>query len=85
VTGTVTERNKPRRRKRAFSVSLRPARVKLAAAESRIVRVRLSRTQVARLRRAMKARHGLTVTLQVEATADAGEPTTVGKSLTARG
>jgi len=85
VTGTLTERNKPRKRKRAFSVSLRPAIVKLPAGESKIVRVKLTRTQIARLRRAMKGRRGLTVTLQVEATADAGEPTTVSRSLTARG
>jgi tripartite motif-containing protein 71 len=85
ATVRLTERNKPRKRKRAFSLSLRPASVKLAAGESKIVRVRLTRTQVARLRRAMKARRGLIVTLQVEATADAGEPTTVSRSLTARG
>jgi DNA-binding beta-propeller fold protein YncE len=85
VTGTLTERTKPRKRKRAFSVSLRPAIAKLPAGESKIVRVKLTRTQVRRLRRAMKARRGLTVTLQVEATADAGEPTTVSRSLTARG
>ena len=34
---------------------------------------------------AMKARRGLTVTLQIEATADAGDPTTVSRSLTASG
>jgi tripartite motif-containing protein 71 len=85
VTGTLTERNKPKKRKRAFSVSLRPAVVKLAAGQSKIVRVKLTRPQVARLRKAMKRRRGLTVTLQVEATADAGEPTTVSRNLTARG
>jgi tripartite motif-containing protein 71 len=85
VTGTLTERNKPKKRKRAFSVSLRPAVVKLAAGESKIVRSKLTRTQVSRLRKAMKRRRGLTVTLQVEATADAGEPTTVSRNLTARG
>lgn len=85
ITGTLTERNKPRRRKRAFSISLRPTTARLAAGQSKIVRVRLTRAQVARLRRAMQSRRGLTVTLQVEATADAGEPTTVSRSLTARG
>ena len=85
VTGTLTERDKPRKRKRAFSLSLRPATAKLQAAESKIVRVRLSRTQVSRLRKAMGRRRGLTVTLQVEAIADAGDPTTVSKRLTARG
>jgi len=85
VTGALTERNKPRRRKRAFSISLRPATTRLAAGASKIVRVRLTRSQVARLRRAMGGRRGLAVTLQVEATADAGEPTTVSRRLTARG
>jgi hypothetical protein len=33
----------------------------------------------------MGRRRGLTVTLQVEASADAGDPTTVNRSLTARG
>ena len=85
VTGTLTERDKPRKRKRAFSLSLRPAKARLQAAESKIVRVKLTRAQVARLRRAMGRRRGLTVTLQIEATADAGDPTTVGRRLTARG
>jgi DNA-binding beta-propeller fold protein YncE len=85
VTGTLTERDKPRKRKRAVSTSLRPATTSLQAAESKIVRVKLSRTQVARLRKAMGRRRGLTVTLQVEATADAGDPTVVSRSLTARG
>lgn len=85
VTGTLTERNKPRRRKRAVSVTLRAAQTRVPAGESRIVRVQLTRTQVARLRRAMKRRHGLTLTLQIEAIAAAGDPTTVSRSLTARG
>ena len=85
VTGKVTERDKPRRRKRGVSTSLRPASATLQAAESKIVRLRLSRTQVSRLRRAMGSRRALIVTLQVEATADAGDPTTVSRRLTARG
>jgi DNA-binding beta-propeller fold protein YncE len=85
VTGTLTERHKPKKRKRAFSTSLRPVTAKLQAGDSKIVRITLTRTQVARLRKAMKRRRGLTVTLQVEATADAGDPTTVSRSLTASG
>jgi tripartite motif-containing protein 71 len=85
VTGTLTERHKPRKRKRAFSISLRPVTARLQAGDSKIVRITLTRTQVARLRKAMKRRRGLTATLQVEATADAGEPTTVSRSLTASG
>ncbi|HEX4363415.1 MAG TPA: NHL repeat-containing protein [Solirubrobacteraceae bacterium] len=85
VTGTLTERDKPKKRKRAVSVTLSTATAKLQAADSKIVRVPISRRQVARLRKAMKGRRGLTVTLQVEATADAGDPTTVSRSLMARG
>jgi tripartite motif-containing protein 71 len=85
VTGTLTERQKPRKRKRAVSISLTASTAKLLAAESKIVRIKLSRKQVARLRKAMGRRRGLTVTLQVEASADAGDPTTVNRSLTARG
>ena len=85
ITGTLTERQKPRKRKRAVSITLTAATTKLQAAESRIVRVKLARKQIARLRKAMGRRRGLTATLQVQASADAGDPTTVSRSLTARG
>ena len=81
ATGTLTERGKPRRRKRAVSVTLRAARTKVPAGESKIVRLTLSRAQVARLRKAMKRRRGLTVTLQIVATAAAGEPTVISRRL----
>ena len=85
ATGTVTERSKPRKRKRAVSASLREVRAKVAAGDSQIVRLTLSRTQVAKLRRAMKGRRGLTVTLQIVAKADVGEPTAVSRRLIASG
>jgi hypothetical protein len=85
ATGSLTERAKPRRRKKAFSVSLRRVTVKLPAGEAKIVRLQLSRTQVKRLRRALKRRRGLTATLQLVATADVGEPTTVSRRLPATG
>ncbi|MBA3747512.1 MAG: hypothetical protein H0W96_08495, partial [Solirubrobacterales bacterium] len=85
ATGTVTERRKPRKRKRAFSVSLRKVTTKVAAGESKIVRLTLSRAQVKRLRKAMGSRRGLTVTLQVIATASVGEPTAVNRRLLAGG
>ena len=85
ATGTLTERSKPRARKKAFSVSLRPLTVKLPAGEKKVVRLRLSAAQVRNLRRAMKRRTGLTATLQLVATADAGDPTTVGKRVLAAG
>jgi tripartite motif-containing protein 71 len=85
ATGTVTERGKPRKRKRAVSVTLRAVRTRVPAGESKIVRLTLSRAQVTRLRSAMKRRRGLTVTLQIVATAAAGEPTAVSRRLVARG
>ncbi len=85
ATATVTERTKPRKRKRAASASLRSVKTKLAAGASKVVRLKLSRTQVRRLRKLMKGRRGLTVTIQVTATAEAGEPTAVSRRLKARG
>lgn len=85
ATATLTERAKPRSRKKAFSVSLRPVTVKLPAGETKVVRLTLSRKQVTGLRRALKRRKGLTLTLQLVATADAGDPTTVSRQLPATG
>jgi tripartite motif-containing protein 71 len=85
ATGTVTERVKPRKRKRKVSVSLRQAKTKVAAGDTKIVRLTLSRAQVVRLRKAMKGRRGLTVTLQIVAEADVGEPTAVSRRLLAGG
>jgi streptogramin lyase len=85
ATATLTERSKPRRRGKAVSMSLRPVTTKLPAGETKVVRLSLSRTQVARLRRALGKRRGLTLTLQVLATADAGEPTTVSRRQPATG
>jgi tripartite motif-containing protein 71 len=85
ATATLTERSKPRNRRKAVSVSLRPVTTKLPAGETKVVRLTLSRTQVARLRRALGRRKGLTLTLQVLATADAGDPTTVSRRQIATG
>jgi hypothetical protein len=84
ATATLTERSKPRKRK-AVSVSLRPVTTKLPAGETKVLRLTLSRTQVARLRRALGKRKGLTLTLQLLATADAGDPTTVSRRQPATG
>jgi tripartite motif-containing protein 71 len=85
ATGTLTERVRPRHRKKAFSISLRRVTVKLPAGEAKVVRLQLSRAQVKRLRRALKRRRGLTATLQLVAAADVGEPTTVTRRLPATG
>ena len=89
ATGTLTERNKPRKRERkrtrTVSVSLRKTVIRLPAGETKVVRLAASARNVARLRKAMKRRRGLSVTLQLVATAEAGEPTVVTKRLTAIG
>ena len=85
ATGTVTERSKPRKRKRAVSVTLKAVTAKLPAGETKVVRLTLSRAQVARLRKAMRSRRGVVVTLQLTAVAAAGEPTAVSRRLTALG
>jgi hypothetical protein len=85
ATATLTERLKPRARKKAFSVSLRAVTTKLPAGETKVVRLAISRTQVKGLRRALKRRKGLTLTLQLVATADAGDPTTVSREQQATG
>ena len=83
ATGTLTERGK--QRKRPLSVSLRKTMIRLPAGETEVVRLAASARNVARLRKAMKRRRGLSVTLQLVATADVGEPTVVMKRLTATG
>jgi len=85
ATGTVTERHKPRKRRRAASVSLGPVTAKLPAGETKVVRLTLSRAKVARLRKAMKRRRGVIVTLQIVATAAAGDPTVESRRLPVAG
>ncbi|HEV7806927.1 MAG TPA: NHL repeat-containing protein [Solirubrobacteraceae bacterium] len=85
ATGTATERAKPRKRKRAVSVSLREVKATVPAGETKVVRLTLSRRQVKRLRKAMGRRRGLTLTLQVLATAAAGAPAAVDRRLLGTG
>ena len=85
ATGTVTERHKPAKRKRAASVTLRPVTTKVPAGETKIVRLTLTRGQVKRMRKLMKRRRGVVVTVQITATAAAGEPTGVSRELIASG
>ena len=85
ATGTLTERRKPRKRRRAVSVSLRKTTISLPAGDTKVIRLAASARNVARLRTAMKRRRGLTVTIQLVATAEVGEPTAVSRRLTATG
>jgi len=85
ATGTVTERAKPRKRRRAVSVSLRQVKTKIPAGESKVVRLTLSRVQVRRLRKAMGKRRGLTLTVQVVAADAIGSPTAVSRRMDVTG
>ncbi len=75
VTATVTPRSRPRRGRRAVTVTLRRVRRSLPAGESRIVRLSLSRTGVRRLRRGLRGRNGMLASIELTATAPAGQPT----------
>jgi hypothetical protein len=75
VTATVTPRSRPRRGRRAVTVTLGRVRRTLPAGESRIVRLSLSRSGVRRLRRALRGRSGLVASVDLTATAPAGQPT----------
>ncbi|MDQ3678781.1 MAG: NHL repeat-containing protein, partial [Actinomycetota bacterium] len=81
VTGTVSQRSKPRGKRKRATVSLRRVRVRLDAAHSRIVRLGLSRGAVRRLRRALGGSRRLIATLQITARSPDGEPTELSKRL----
>jgi sugar lactone lactonase YvrE len=78
VTATlaISPRSKPPRGRKRVTVRLR-AKAELAAGESTIVRLALSRRQAASLGKALRGRRGLEGHLGVVATAAVGEPTDV--------
>jgi tripartite motif-containing protein 71 len=83
ATATVVQRGAPRtvgtgKKKKVVkpvSITLPPQKLTLAAGASKIVRLTITKLQAARLKAALKGRKGLDVTLQLEATAAAGPPT----------
>ncbi|MCW3049800.1 MAG: hypothetical protein JWO74_4084, partial [Solirubrobacterales bacterium] len=81
VSAAVTPRAKPRKGHKSVSVPLSKLQVKIPAGETRIVRLRLSTADAGRLRKALGGRLGLTATIQLDATAAAGEPTDLTKRL----
>jgi len=85
VSATVTQRSRPRKGHKPVTVKLGAQRLKLPAGETRIVRLTLSRASVRRLRKALRGRRGLEATIQVTATASAGEPSAITKRLQASG
>jgi hypothetical protein len=85
ATASVVQRSRPARGKRKAAATLAPVRVNVPAGESRVVRLVLSRTKAAKLRKALRGRRGLAATIELIATAAAGEPTEVTKRLNVTG
>jgi hypothetical protein len=85
VGGTLTQRSEPRKGHKRVTVKLGAHTVALPAGETKIVRLAVSRTSVGRLRKALRGRRGLVATIQVTATASAGEPSEITKRLQASG
>ncbi|MEN3279453.1 MAG: tripartite motif-containing protein 71 [Solirubrobacteraceae bacterium] len=85
VGGTLTQRSKPRKGHKRVTVKLGAHEVALPAGETKIVRLAVSRTSVGRLRKALRGRLGLVATIQVTATASAGQPSEITKRLQASG
>jgi tripartite motif-containing protein 71 len=85
VSGTLTQRSAPRKGHKRVTVKLGAQKLKLPAGETRLVRLAVSQTSVRRLRKALRGRHGLVATIQVTATASAGEPSEIAKRLQASG
>jgi tripartite motif-containing protein 71 len=85
ATGTLTQRSKPHGKHKRVTVSLHRVRVKLDAAQSKIIRLKLSRASVRRLRRALGSGHRLAATLQITARSPDGDPTEISKRLLALG
>jgi DNA-binding beta-propeller fold protein YncE len=83
ATATVVQRGTPRtvgkgKKKKVVkpvSIDLAPQKVTIPAGTSKIVRLAITRTQAATLKKALKGRKGLDLTLQLEATAAAGPAT----------
>jgi tripartite motif-containing protein 71 len=85
VGGTLAQRSKPRKGHRRATAKLGTQKVALPAGETRIVRLALSRSSARRLRRALHGRRGLVATIQVSATASAGEPSEIARRLQVSG
>jgi hypothetical protein len=67
------------------TVALATVKRDIAAGESGVVRLALSDARAKRLRRALGGRRGLVARVQLTATAAAGEPTTIDRTLSVTG
>jgi tripartite motif-containing protein 71 len=85
AAATLTPRARPPKGRRAVTVKLAAVKRPIPAGESAIVRLGLSNRDAARLRRALRGRHGLVARVQLTATAAAGPPTVVDRRLTVSG
>jgi DNA-binding beta-propeller fold protein YncE len=85
ATATLTPRARPRKGHRAVTVKLAAVKRPIPAGESAVVRLALSNRDAARLRRALRGRHGLVASVKLTATAAAGPPTVVDRRLSVSG
>jgi len=85
ATATLTPRARPPKGRRAVTVKLAPVKRPIPAGESAVVRLALSDRDAARLRRALRGRHGLVARVQLTAAAAAGPPTAVDQRLAVTG
>lgn len=84
ATATIVQRGKPRtvgkgKKKKTLkpvSIDLKQVQLTIPAGTSKIVRLTITKTDAAKLKKALAGRKGLDVTLQLEAAAAAGQPTT---------
>jgi hypothetical protein len=76
VTGSVGPMARPAKHHKRVTVTFHKLTRKLAAGDSAIVRPSLSAFALGRVRKALRARRGLSVELQLTATASVGPPTT---------
>jgi DNA-binding beta-propeller fold protein YncE len=82
-SGKIIKKGKKKKVVKPVSIDLPPIRVSIPAGTSKIVRLQISRAQAARLRKALGKQKGLDVTLQLDATAAAGQPTSEAERIQA--
>ncbi len=68
-------KGKKRKVVKPVSIDLGRQKLSIPAGTSKIVRLQISKTAAAKLRKALAGKKGLDVSLQLEATAAAGPPT----------
>jgi tripartite motif-containing protein 71 len=72
---TTVGKGKKKKVVKPVSIDLPQQKVTIPAGTSKIVRLTITKTQAATLRKALKGKKGLDMTLQLDATAAAGQPT----------